>query len=63
MPCHFEAPIAAGPEAVRQAFAFLRDRTQPFPEADLELLHNLDRQLQQRGITPPRSTADALNHR
>ncbi|ABB56056.1 DUF4336 domain-containing protein [Synechococcus elongatus] len=55
VPCHFEAPIAAGPDAVRQAFAFLRDRTQPFPEADLELLHNLDRQLQQRGITPPRS--------
>lgn len=56
VPCHLDAPLNAGPQQFRQAFAFLENK--PFasgllPEADFELLRELEEVLIKRGITPP----------
>ncbi len=64
IPCHFEAPIEANPQQFRQAFAFLEKTSSmggvlqgsvntPLPEADFELLRELDQNLTKVGITPP----------
>lgn len=55
IPCHFDAPIAAVPHQFRQAFAFLKGGfgSQPLPDADFELLRELDESLIRRGIVPP----------
>ncbi|MEW6495742.1 MAG: DUF4336 domain-containing protein [Cyanobacteriota bacterium] len=64
IPCHFDAPIEANPRQFRQAFAFLetkpsvgedlqRSANSPLPEADFELLRELDQNLTKLGITPP----------
>lgn len=59
IPCHLDAPVAATPEQFRQAFAFLNpygvgmNRSALLPEADTEFLKELERELSQRGITPP----------
>lgn len=56
IPAHLEAPLEVGPDAFRQAFAFLDaegDRSPLLPDADFELLRELDAGLRKRGITPP----------
>ncbi len=58
VPCHFASPIAATPSAFRQAFSFLQktppnDNLHHLPEADFELLKDLERGLLQRRLTPP----------
>lgn len=64
IPCHFNAPIAATPSQFRQAFAFLERQpsvsaglfsgsSYPLPEADFQILRNIDRGLSDRGIVPP----------
>jgi hypothetical protein len=64
IPCHLDAPIAAGPSEFRQAFTFLEKqpdlahpasagRNQPLPEADFALLKEIEVALNKRGITPP----------
>jgi hypothetical protein len=57
IPCHFEAPIRATPQEFRRAFAFLERRSGEWehllPEADFELLNELDGELSRRQITPP----------
>jgi hypothetical protein len=54
IPCHLEAPIAARPEDLRQAFAvFAEPERQALPDSDLELLRRISRTLDQRRITPP----------
>jgi hypothetical protein len=61
IPCHLEAPISVTPAEFREAFAFLRAKrassTEPLAAIaaqDLAFLEDLDKQLCQRGITPPR---------
>lgn len=60
IPCHLSAPIQAGPQQFRQAFTFLekpdRGDGQPLPPEDLELLRELEKKLDQTGITPPAKT-------
>jgi Domain of unknown function (DUF4336) len=61
IPSHFDAPITAGPQQFLSAFAFLKQ--QPLtgasenggmlPEADFELLKELEQGLVKLGITPP----------
>lgn len=56
VPCHFDAPIQAGPTQFRQAFGFLEQQPQVearLPADDFELLRGLDASLEKRGITPP----------
>jgi hypothetical protein len=56
IPCHFTAPIACTPQQFRQAFAFLEDRsgiTNTLPEVDFQVLREIDRELDRRGILPP----------
>ena len=64
IPCHFDAPIEANPQGFRQAFAFLEKKSSigedvqtsansPLPEADFDLLRELDQNLTKLGITPP----------
>jgi hypothetical protein len=63
IPCHFDAPIAAGPAQFRQAFRFLEQSVvgangltgdrQPLPEEDFEFLQQLNQGLSKSGITPP----------
>lgn len=57
IPCHLEAPIAAGPSEFRQAFTFLEkacDRSPTaLPEEDFALLREIEAALSKRGITPP----------
>lgn len=61
IPCHFSAPVAAGPDEFRQAFDFLR---QPNPQSwtgfdhevpmdDLATLGQIDRQLSGSLLKPP----------
>ncbi|OLP16319.1 hypothetical protein BST81_21790 [Leptolyngbya sp. 'hensonii'] len=62
IPCHFAAPIDAGPYQFRQAFTFLEKSLSPasllekkhqfLPEEDFALLKELDETLIRRGITP-----------
>ncbi len=61
IPCHFAAPITAGRRQFRQAFTFLEKHSttaglghHPLPEADFELLKELEAGLIRRGISPPR---------
>ncbi len=61
IPCHFEAPLAAGPQQFLRAFTFLKKPSPEgdvshsglLPEADFELLKELEQALMKRGITPP----------
>jgi hypothetical protein len=56
--CHLAAPIAATPKDFRQAFAFLQKQPDyplecPLPDADFELLADLEKLLDRTRITPP----------
>ncbi|WP_404786482.1 DUF4336 domain-containing protein [Altericista sp. CCNU0014] len=61
IPCHFDAPLAVGPQQFLNAFTFLKK--QPLevgaghsgllPDADFGLLKALEQGLIERGITPP----------
>jgi Domain of unknown function (DUF4336) len=61
IPCHFDAPLAAGPQQFLSAFAFLKKQSSErdvshgglLPEVDFELLRELEQALMKRGITPP----------
>jgi hypothetical protein len=54
IPCHFASPIMASPADFRAAFRFLEGRSgEDLPEADFELLNELDWELSRRQITPP----------
>ncbi|HEY9647294.1 MAG TPA: DUF4336 domain-containing protein [Chroococcidiopsis sp.] len=58
LPCHFASPIAATPPVFQRAFSFLQktppsDTLHYLPEADFELLKDLERGLLQRRLTPP----------
>jgi Domain of unknown function (DUF4336) len=64
IPCHFDAPIEAGPHQFRQAFAFLEKKPSMgedlwesenlrLPEEDLEYIRKLEENLTKRGITSP----------
>jgi hypothetical protein len=61
IPCHLDAPVKVNPQELRQAFSFLEQypqfkaESQPqlLPEADFQLLKQLDRGLCRGGITPP----------
>lgn len=59
IPAHLDAPVAAGPEAVRQAFAVVTaPSTNSLPAADLNLLRTIDQGLLKLKLTvPPNSTA------
>lgn len=64
IPCHFDAPIKAGPQQFRQAFAFLKysqgsrlleSGSHLLPDEDFELLREIEQNLIKLGIaTPPR---------
>jgi len=64
IPCHFEAPIKAGPRQFWQAFAFLKNQPSsgggsgsghPLPEKDFEFLKEIEESLIKLGIaTPPK---------
>jgi len=64
IPCHFDAPIKAGPHQFWQAFAFLENQpslsgssesTNPLPEEDFEFLKEIEDNLIKLGIaTPPK---------
>ncbi|WP_066379684.1 DUF4336 domain-containing protein [Anabaena sp. CA = ATCC 33047] len=64
IPCHFDAPIKAEPYQFRQAFSFLEKQpavsaglfssdSYPLPEADFQLLRQIDQGLNQSRIVPP----------
>jgi hypothetical protein len=64
IPCHFDAPIEAGPRQFRNAFAFLEQKSDErspsseqvsylLPSEDFQLLRDIDAGLCKRGITPP----------
>jgi hypothetical protein len=64
IPCHLDAPIKATPAQFRQAFAFLEkqpafsaglfnNNSYPLPEADFQLLRDIDSGLNKLGIVPP----------
>jgi Domain of unknown function (DUF4336) len=61
IPCHFDAPIAAEPQQFISAFTFLKQQhldqdcasSSTLPEADFELLRELEQGLVKLGITPP----------
>jgi hypothetical protein len=62
IPCHFDAPITAEPQQFINAFGFLKqqpldkdcgDNSSTLPEADFELLRELEQGLVKLGITPP----------
>jgi hypothetical protein len=56
IPCHFTAPIVCTPQQFRQAFNFLEAPSgmiNILPEADFQVLRDIDRVLDQRGILPP----------
>ena len=62
IPCHFDAPIAAEPQQFISAFRFLKQQhlgkdcagnSSTLPEADFELLRELEQGLVKLGITPP----------
>jgi Domain of unknown function (DUF4336) len=61
IPCHFDAPIAAGPQAFLSAFTFLKQQSSEgdcanggmLPDADFTLLKELEQGLVKLGITPP----------
>lgn len=60
IPCHFNAPIIAGNQEFRQAFSFLESnnnllvtKTYPLPEAEFQVLQQIDRLLYQTRLVPP----------
>jgi Domain of unknown function (DUF4336) len=58
VPCHLAAPVVASPPDFRAAFAFLekqplRSEAFPLPEADFQLLRELEDGLNRARITPP----------
>lgn len=62
IPCHFDAPITAGSQQFMSAFTFLKQQpldkdvassSGTLPEADFELLRELEQGLVKLGITPP----------
>jgi len=59
IPCHFEAPIDASPQQVRQAFSFLRKNPlssevgHSLPPQDVAFLQELEEKLEQSRIVPP----------
>ncbi|HAX74759.1 MAG TPA: hypothetical protein DCY88_02725 [Cyanobacteria bacterium UBA11372] len=63
IPCHFDAPIEAGPHQFRQAFAFLEKNPigedllasgrKPLPDEDLVFIRKLEENLTKKGITSP----------
>jgi hypothetical protein len=58
VPCHLQAPVVVSPQEFRAAFAFLekyphRPIAFPLPEADFQLLEELEDRLNRSGITPP----------
>lgn len=68
IPCHFDAPLAATPRQFRAAFTFLEQETtllrggwagwrrKPLPEADLQVLRQFSKFLDESGIAPPAQT-------
>jgi hypothetical protein len=54
IPCHLDAPINANGYQFRQAFAFLEQRLdgRALPEADFQLLREIDKGLYKLGIVP-----------
>jgi hypothetical protein len=58
IPCHFTAPIACNPAQFRQAFVFLEEDflSNSLPEVDFQVLRDIDRKLNKRGILPPKVT-------
>lgn len=58
VPCHFSAPITAGPAEFQEAFAFLAPPSTPnreLPAADVAFMRQLEARLRNVGIaTPPR---------
>ncbi len=58
VPCHLAAPVVASPQDFRAAFAFLEKQPLqagdfPLPEADFQLLRELEDGLNRARITPP----------
>jgi hypothetical protein len=61
IPCHFDAPITAGPQQFLSAFTFLKQQPSEgdcanggmLPDADFTLLKELEQGLVKLGITPP----------
>jgi hypothetical protein len=61
IPCHFDSPLAVTPQQFLSAFTFLKQqplkednpRGNFLPEADFELLKQLEQGLVKLGITPP----------
>jgi hypothetical protein len=56
IPCHFDSPIKAQPHQFRQAFSFLEKQpavSGGLPEADFQLLREIDKGLNRFGIVPP----------
>lgn len=62
IPCHFDAPIQSDAQTFRRAFSFLEKHPSPssslgandLPAEDFELLRDLEKNLNRRGIVPPR---------
>lgn len=55
IPCHFDCAIATNPREFRQAFSFLEKHSDVslLPEADFQLLRDIDAGLNKLGIVPP----------
>lgn len=59
VPCHFDSPVVATPQQFRQAFSFLEQQpagkssSYPLPEADFQLLRDIDAGLNKLSIVPP----------
>lgn len=57
IPCHFDAPIQAGPEALRQAFMFLEnEQPEDYYLQDLRLLKKIEKFLTHFRLLPPSKT-------
>lgn len=55
IPCHLDAPVAADSHQFRQAFSFLElnSNTPTLPEADFQLLREIDALLNKTRLVPP----------
>jgi hypothetical protein len=57
IPCHFDAPIQAGREAIHKAFVFLEnERTEDYSEQDMHLLRKIEKFLIHFRLLPPSKT-------
>jgi hypothetical protein len=57
IPCHFDAPIPAEPEAFQQAFMFLeKEQTKDYYDQDLRLLKKIEKFLIHFRLLPPSKT-------